>query len=239
MPRLAEVNNQKLHPSTYSHHLGMIIYYSLNPFKMSTNIFKPGQSFGSSQTQAWGSIREHRHEVEKAASRLGAVSMEAQPSPEPTPINSRPSSALERLPDEVLIAIMGYLDHESLYRLSQTTGDFLRLSFDSVFEQDPSWKTFRYTVDQYFHDQDKETELRSGPRRRVLDWARWRARNPVVAQESQSIGHAPAASSKIEPSEQCELVQQSLKSTSATLYTGDEGEGETMLEFMARLGFDG
>ncbi|KAI1751474.1 hypothetical protein F4782DRAFT_505076 [Xylaria castorea] len=60
---------------------------------------------------------------------------------------------------------MEYLDYESLYHLSQTTGYFLRLSFDSTFELDASWRTFRHTVDS----------LSNGPRRGFLDQV---GRNP-------------------------------------------------------------
>ncbi|KAI0460518.1 hypothetical protein F5B21DRAFT_519243 [Xylaria acuta] len=129
---------------------------------MSNNFLEPGQSrFETSQTEAWRSIRQRQRQVVDAASRLKAISIEAR-APESNPSHSRPLSSFERLPEEVLIAIMVYLDYESLYHLSQITGYFLRLSFDNTFELDPSWRTFRHTVDS----------LGNGPRRRVLDWVR-------------------------------------------------------------------
>ncbi|RYC60417.1 hypothetical protein CHU98_g5772 [Xylaria longipes] len=130
---------------------------------MSNDFLDPGQRrFEASQAEAWRNIRQHQRQVEDAASRLKAISIEAQAPLESKPPHSRPLSLFERLPEEVLIAIMEYLDYESLYRLSQTTRYFLRLSFDIAFESDPSWRTFRHTVDS----------LSNGPRRRVVDWVR-------------------------------------------------------------------
>ncbi|KAJ8125753.1 hypothetical protein O1611_g7884 [Lasiodiplodia mahajangana] len=193
---------------------------------MSTDFVGPEQrSFVASQAQAWGNIRERWREVGKTAIRLTRVSLRTQPPQEPDPPNPRNLSALERLPEEVLIAIMQCLDHESLYRFSQTTGYFLRLSFDSVFELDPAWRTFRYTIDQYFHEREREAGLRSGPRRRVLDWEKWRARNPNPA--------PLISSSKPESSGEPDLVQRPPEPASATRDAGDEDEGETMLDFMA------
>ncbi|KAI0191191.1 hypothetical protein EV127DRAFT_480561 [Xylaria flabelliformis] len=118
--------------------------------------------FETSQADAWRNIRHSQRRVEDAASRLAAISIEIQAPLESNTSHTRPLSSLERLPQEVLIAIMGYLDHESLYHLSQTTGYFLRLSFDSAFELDASWRTFRHTVDS----------LSNEPRRGLLDRAR-------------------------------------------------------------------
>lgn len=131
--------------------------------KMNATFLKPGQRrFETSQAEAWRSIRQSRRQVEDAASRLQTISIEAMAPLESKSPRSRPLSSLEKLPEETLIAIMEYLDYESLYRLSQTTGYFLRLSFDSTFESDPSWRTFRHTVDL----------LGNGPKGRVLDWVR-------------------------------------------------------------------
>ncbi|KAI0486797.1 hypothetical protein F4859DRAFT_314023 [Xylaria cf. heliscus] len=129
---------------------------------MSAKFLKPGQSrLETSQAEAWRSIRQSQRQVEDAAGRLKSISIEAHVPLEPNYSHSRPLSSFERLPEEVLITIMAYLEYESLYRLSQTTGYFLRLSFDITFESDPSWRTFRHTVDS----------LGNGPKRRVLDWA--------------------------------------------------------------------
>ncbi|KAI0549451.1 hypothetical protein F4679DRAFT_271934 [Xylaria curta] len=107
-----------------------------------------GQSCSdTSQADAWRSIRQSQRQVEDAASRLTAISIEMQAPLESNTSHSRPLSSLEKLPQEVLIAIMEYLDYESLYHLSQTTRYFLRLSFDGAFELDASWRTFRHTVD--------------------------------------------------------------------------------------------
>ncbi|KAI0392329.1 hypothetical protein F5Y17DRAFT_477772, partial [Xylariaceae sp. FL0594] len=57
-------------------------------------------------------------------------------------------SPLERLLEEILLLIMSCLDYESLYRLSETSELFLRLSFDDVFESDAAWRAFRHTVDR-------------------------------------------------------------------------------------------
>ncbi|KAI0437179.1 hypothetical protein F4803DRAFT_172888 [Xylaria telfairii] len=130
---------------------------------MNPSFLEPRQRrLETSQTEAWRSIRQSRCQVEDAASRLKAISIEAMAPLESKSPRSRPLSSLEKLPEEILIAIMEYLDYESLYRLSQTTGYFLRLSFDSTFESDPTWRTFRHTVDL----------LGNGPKGRVLDWVR-------------------------------------------------------------------
>ncbi|KAI1822974.1 hypothetical protein F4861DRAFT_356601 [Xylaria intraflava] len=114
---------------------------------MSMNPLQP-DSQGSSaleenQAQAWRSVRENKNQIEKAARRLQTIDVE----PEPDAPSPQLLSPLERLPEELLILIMQCLDHESLYRLSQTTAHFLRLSFDNVFEMDAAWRAFRHTVD--------------------------------------------------------------------------------------------
>ncbi|KAI1125038.1 hypothetical protein F5Y10DRAFT_284543 [Nemania abortiva] len=205
----------------------------INRPKMSTDFVELGQkTFASSQALAWRGIRDHRHVVENAARRLGGLSLATQLPQEPDPPNPRPSSALEKLPEEVLIAIMECLDYESLYRLSQTTGYFLRLSFDSVFELDPEWRTFRYTVDEYFH----ELGIEIGARTRVLDWAKWRVKNPDdIAQDPESSRRMLSVyNAKSESGGLGEVVQQPLEPISTTRDTDEDDEGMTMLEFMAR-----
>ncbi|KAJ8115087.1 hypothetical protein ONZ43_g4748 [Nemania bipapillata] len=205
---------------------------------MSSDVLVPGQSFGGSEARAWRSIREHRQEVRKAANLLRARGIGVQIFEEQEPLHVRPRSALESLPDEILVSIMEYLDYGSLYRLSQTTGEFLRLSFDGIFEVDAEWRTFRYTIDRYFHEEDSRmTGLRSGPRMRVLDWARWSVRHPDIAQEEQSTGDVLEAGMAIEPSGQYEVAQESPMVADATHDSEgeDEDERETILEFMARL----
>lgn len=162
-------------------------------------------------SQAWKSVREHHHQIEKAASRLKAIDIKTQEQPEESSSEPHPLSALERLPEEILITIMEYLDYESLYRLSQTTGYFLRLSFDIVFEFDASWRTFRHTVDR----------LSNGPKRRVLDGA-------------QSSRHTPAFILEPQSDDKSEPTIQPSEAGGATFDTNDEDEGEIMLEFMAR-----
>ncbi|KAI0540826.1 hypothetical protein GGR58DRAFT_89186 [Xylaria digitata] len=127
-------------------------------------------------------------------------------------------SALQKLPEEILITIMGYLDYESLYRLSQTSCGFLRLSFDNVFESDPSWRTFRYAVDG----------LSNGPRRRVMDGTKFPPRAPVTAQELLPPQPRPELSGKLGS------AQKYAEEGGAASDIGDEFEGETIVEFMAR-----
>jgi len=111
------------------------------------------ESLNPTQSSAWASIRQHQDEVAKAASRLETLTLAPTEhesdltTPATAAVAARPLSALERLPEEILLEIMKGLDHESLYRFSQTTGYFLRLSFDEVFESDGAWRTFRHTVD--------------------------------------------------------------------------------------------
>lgn len=65
---------------------------------------------------------------------------------------------LERLPQEIKLHIMRFLDHFSLFRLTQAYGVFHVLAFDNIFEDDPYWRTLRHTVDC----------LEGGPENRVL-----------------------------------------------------------------------
>ena len=101
---------------------------------------------------------------------------------------------------------MELLDYESLYHLSQTTGRFLRLSFDLVFELDPAWRAFRHTVDT----------LSDGPKGRVLNGAR------IVPQVMQRFSLAKGR------------FEWAAGDSGGTHEDGDFDEGETMLEFMAR-----
>ncbi|KAI1306380.1 hypothetical protein F5Y03DRAFT_354602 [Xylaria venustula] len=159
--------------------------------------------------EAWRSIREHHNQIEKAATRLNAVGTKTPEQPEAEP---RPLSALESLPEEVLVAIMEYLDYGSLYRLSQTTGYFLRLSFDIIFELDASWRTFRDTVDR----------LSYGPKCRVLDGAQ-------LSRDALALILDPGTDDR------SKLLKDLSESGGAVCSEAeDEGEGETMLEFMAR-----
>ncbi|KAI1421687.1 hypothetical protein F5Y12DRAFT_689337 [Xylaria sp. FL1777] len=180
------------------------------PSKMSTYSHEPKEE-SLEAFQAWGSVREHRNQIEKAAKRLKTVETKANEQPEASSAQPHPLSAIEKLPEEVLISIMEYLDYESLYRLSQTTGHFLRLSFDIVFELDSSWRTFRHTVDR----------LSYGPQGRVFDAARPSQNSPAVI-----LDHGLDV--KPEP------IKQPSKESGAIFDTDDGGEGETMLEFMAR-----
>ncbi|KAF2970950.1 hypothetical protein GQX73_g2534 [Xylaria multiplex] len=167
---------------------------------------------GFDNSEAWRGVREHHHQIIEAASRLEAIRIRTLASPEESSSHAHSLSALQRLPEEVLVTIMGYLDYESLYRLSQTSSGFLRLSFDSVFESDPSWRTFRHAIDG----------LSNGPRRRVLGKAKCPPRTPVMAQELLPPQPKPESNSE---------------SGSAQKYAEESGatsEGETIVEFMAR-----
>jgi hypothetical protein len=72
--------------------------------------------------------------------------------------NTRQLSHLEKLPQEIKLQIMRFLDHFSLYRLTQAYEVFHVLAFDNIFEDDPYWRTLRHTVDC----------LGDGPENRVL-----------------------------------------------------------------------
>ncbi|KAI3337195.1 hypothetical protein HD806DRAFT_475946 [Xylariaceae sp. AK1471] len=187
------------------------------PSKMSATFIEQEEA---SQASAWGSIRQHHNEIETAASRLNTIKIEAA---ETDSSHHYALSALELFPEEVLLAIMKYLDYESLYCLSQTTGYFLRLSFDSVFESDPAWRAFRHTVDG----------LSDGPSRRVLDGIKCQARTAAMSQESPVLS-GPARIHETESSGTSKPIQQPSREASAKLSTKDEQEAETMLEFMAR-----
>ncbi|KAI0166154.1 hypothetical protein GGR57DRAFT_13470 [Xylariaceae sp. FL1272] len=105
------------------------------------------EQFESSTLSAWSSIRKNRSEIENAANRLASLTIQPEPEPKPASVLSQlaKASMLERLPEEILISIMTYLDHPSLYLLTQTHDRFLRMSFDRVFESDANWRTFRHT----------------------------------------------------------------------------------------------
>ncbi|RWA12164.1 hypothetical protein EKO27_g2943 [Xylaria grammica] len=164
--------------------------------------------------QAWRSVREHYNQIKKAASQLEAITMKAHASFETSPSRTPPLSALERLPEETLIAIMEYLDYESLYRLSQMTGYFLRLSFDGVFEKDPSWRIFRYTIDG----------LGNGPGRTGLD----------RTQELLPPRHEPVSAFQPETGDKSGSILQISRDNSAASDIENGDGGETMLDFMAR-----
>ncbi|KAI0018954.1 hypothetical protein F4780DRAFT_780831 [Xylariomycetidae sp. FL0641] len=127
----------------------------------------------SSIRRSWLFVNVQRQVIARAASRMlamesGIASREAaaeeaqeeeeeeEEEKEATQARRR-LSEIERLPEEIQVQIMKTLDHESLYRLSQTTAHFLRLSFDPAFEAEPAWRAFRHTVDG----------LGKGPRERM------------------------------------------------------------------------
>jgi hypothetical protein len=70
----------------------------------------------------------------------------------------REVTRLESLPQEIQLQIMRFLDHFSLYRLTQAYRIFHALAFDNIFESDPYWRTLRHTVDC----------MGDGPQNRVL-----------------------------------------------------------------------
>lgn len=57
----------------------------------------------------------------------------------------RKLSTLERLPDELLLKIMKYVDRFDLYCLTQASDHLFRLSLDNTFEDIPAWRTLRHT----------------------------------------------------------------------------------------------
>ncbi|KAI8628716.1 hypothetical protein F5Y19DRAFT_112061 [Xylariaceae sp. FL1651] len=198
-------------------------YYAKSPNMSNTTLLEREQtSFEASQTQVWSSIRQRHTEVETAASRIKTINTEPQPAADASHL--RALSPLEWLPEEILVSIMERLDHESLYRLSQTTGHFLRLSFDSVFETDPAWRAFRHTVDG----------LSDGPSRRILDGIKCEIKNSTSSQDSKSR-RASLPPYGAEPGKISDNIQKASEKDDAE-FGADSGyeEGETMLEFMAR-----
>ncbi|KAH9899117.1 hypothetical protein F4778DRAFT_186531 [Xylariomycetidae sp. FL2044] len=126
-------------------------------------------------------------------------------------------SPVETLPEEIQIQILKYLDYASLYRVSQTTAHFLRLSFDGTLEADPEWRAFRHTVDG----------LGDGPRKRVA--------------LSNHKGEATKEYPVFNPVPKARLqnksgTQISNRSVVQLLVDDSEDEGETMLEYMRRTG---
>ncbi|KAI0470404.1 hypothetical protein GGR56DRAFT_678741 [Xylariaceae sp. FL0804] len=79
-----------------------------------------------------------------------------------------PAAQRARAPAGRAAADGGEGDRASLYRLSQTAGRFLRLSFDAVFEADAEWRAFRHIAGA----------LSDRPRRRLLPGAGWTGRSP-------------------------------------------------------------
>ncbi|KAI1324834.1 hypothetical protein F5Y16DRAFT_401960 [Xylariaceae sp. FL0255] len=127
---------------------------------MTSDFLTPQQEeFKSWQSNAWGSIREDHVAIEEAASKIwSAPDEDTEPQTLIDTLRLQSLSPFERLPDETLVTIMTYLDHGSLYCLSQVTGRFLRLSFDEIFEADAEWRAFRHTIDA----------LRGGLGKRIL-----------------------------------------------------------------------
>ncbi|KAI1268370.1 hypothetical protein F5Y18DRAFT_441124 [Xylariaceae sp. FL1019] len=187
--------------------------------------------FEASTLSAWSSIRENCSEIEKAASRLAALTI--QPEPEPERVTAlaplKEATTLERLPEEILIHIMKYLDHESLYLLTRTKGHFLRISFDGVFESDASWRTFRHTV-SYAYSLQLELGycLRTSHALHGISWgcraSKGKEREGMKASGTRDQIEYDPSSSKATASHQ---PHESAKEPEK------EEEGQTMLEFMS------
>ncbi|KAJ2987803.1 hypothetical protein NUW58_g4310 [Xylaria curta] len=182
--------------------------------------------FESLEAQAWSTIRDNHHSVANAAKRLDSIATKAQGPLESESESSRRRllSAFERFPEEVLIGIMGYLDYTSLYNLSQTTSYFLRLSFDNAFESDPSWRTFRHTVDR----------LSDGPRGQFLNRSKLQAGTTVAKQGSVVSKNEPEPSVGVTARRRSRFTRLTTRAIRLLFNTEDESEGETMHEFMAR-----
>ncbi|KAI1075433.1 hypothetical protein F5B20DRAFT_382215 [Whalleya microplaca] len=138
------------------------------------------QVFEDPSFSAWGLIGRHHGVVRKAAERMETIDVGderiaegGKDEVEAVEPGLYPLSPLERLPDEVLMQILKYLDNESLYRLSQTTPIFLGLSFDPAFECRPDWRAFRHTVDC----------LGGGPKKRISEALAVRRRTANTAQK--------------------------------------------------------
>ncbi|KAI0593936.1 hypothetical protein F4775DRAFT_575857 [Biscogniauxia sp. FL1348] len=187
------------------------------------------QVFQRSIRRTWGLIRSFHGDVEWAAIRINTINTKSglgrQEGVEATLSPYHPLSRLERLPEEIQMHIMKCLDHENLYRLSQTTSHFLKLSFDSAFEADPSWRAFRHTVDG----------LGEGPRRRILEGASVREATWVIL----DLDEQEPASSQL-PSFQDQrggndLGEQSFPEKRRVItLDGSDDEAETMHSFMAK-----
>ncbi|KAI1344135.1 hypothetical protein F5Y15DRAFT_410986 [Xylariaceae sp. FL0016] len=178
------------------------------------------RDFDESRTRAWGLVRRHHGVVADAAKKL--KTLEAQCVEEERHPSQHRLSALERLPDEILVHVMVLLDNESLYRLSQTTAKFLRLSFDKEFEASGDWRAFRHTVDA----------LSIGPKRRILDGMRAANRCPVIG--NSTWGSQDGTKSLLAS----DLRQQRDHIECCDVIVGGErvqdDEGESMISFMSK-----
>ncbi|KAI0400376.1 hypothetical protein F4802DRAFT_602088 [Xylaria palmicola] len=76
---------------------------------------------------------------------------------------SRRLSAIERLPDEILVMMMGDLDFRSLHFLSGITDLFQRLSQDRMIQGNLCWGTFRYSALHMWYVNDGETRIEVRP----------------------------------------------------------------------------
>ncbi|KAI1505576.1 hypothetical protein F5X99DRAFT_368512 [Biscogniauxia marginata] len=197
---------------------------------MNFNFFRRQQArFERSNLRTWDLIRRNREEVERAAASITTVRTETEACDDDDAeanLPRYPLSRLERLPEELQIYIMKYLDYDSLYRLSQTTSHFLKLSFDATFEADPSWRAFRHTADG----------LGDGPRRRILDGSGTRGPGSTSTEShEQRVPSRPSPCFRDHNAGVTNLGEQSSseKQHTAVLYESDD-EGETMLSFMTR-----
>ncbi|CAJ2506329.1 Uu.00g004590.m01.CDS01 [Anthostomella pinea] len=211
--------------------------------KMRSVFLGPEQKrFAESQARAWAIIRRHHVAIGKAAERMIAINFSGEPQRQPphdvgaaskemkTEIVQPPRSPLSRLeslPEEIHMQIMRLLDHESLYRLSQTTGQFLRLSFDSAFEADAGWRAFRHTADC----------LGDGPRRRIVDGT-GQAQGTAAEVKGADYSGLDSCPERWRRNEDAVGFDgEGSKPKSGLVRSDEDGdEGETMLEFMARQG---
>ncbi|KAI1367021.1 hypothetical protein F5Y08DRAFT_299776 [Xylaria arbuscula] len=86
--------------------------------------------------QAWKDCWEQFRETREAVNRLFGIDDGIQAElrqEEAAPCKPRMPSAVEKLPDEIVVIVMEYLDYESLYNLSETTGSFFYYLMPSIF----------------------------------------------------------------------------------------------------------
>ncbi|KAI1484801.1 hypothetical protein F5X96DRAFT_662804 [Biscogniauxia mediterranea] len=187
------------------------------------------EAFQRSIQRTWELIRSFRGDVEWAATHIDTINPKSgsgsQEDVEATPSHYHPLSRFERLPEEIHMHIMECLDHENLYRLSQTTAHFLKLSFDSTFEADPSWRAFRHTVDG----------LGEGPRRRILEGASVREAGRVILDSPEQEEPSSLLPSSYDQGDGNYLSEQnSPEKRRVVTLDGSDDEAETMHSFMAK-----
>ncbi|KAI1172189.1 hypothetical protein F4777DRAFT_582219 [Nemania sp. FL0916] len=127
---------------------------------------EPRLTLDEISARAWRKIHLFQKEVTEAAKVFDASTAQYRVSATPdAPPQQRQFSALEKLPDEILLMIMENLDIESLFWLSHVSKQFLVLSFDRVFESKSRWHNFRRVADGLIFEvrSIKPARARTGP----------------------------------------------------------------------------